>query len=98
MNELSAQDIKAMGYLYPRQLADGTWIALAKMMYTVGLVVGIDRVGYRKRFCYETATAAVLAVTAWNGQGDPPGMWIKEKPGDRFNPAWADLHRDEAIA
>ena len=47
-----------------------------------------EELGYRTRFCYPTRAQAQEALVAWDGQGDPPGAWIKEKgPGvERSNP------------
>jgi hypothetical protein len=89
--ELTAEKIIALGYEHPRQLPDGRWIAMGRLLYTTGLFVGIDRVGYKTRFCYETAPDCFAALQLWNGKGDPPGPWIKEKGagGDRINPLWA---------
>lgn len=70
-----------------RVLEDGTEIALYPQFYTCALVVDLDRIGnYKRRFCYEDAMECLLALVTWDGQGDPPGPWIKEKPGDRLGP------------
>lgn len=90
-DELTAEEIIALGYDVPRQLPDGRWIAVHRMLYTTGLFVGLDRCGYKTRFCYENFGDAVHAALTWDGNGDPPGLWIKEKGagGDRLNPEWA---------
>ena len=73
-----------------RQLPSGKWIALHPFLFTVGLLVGVERVTYERRFCYpyERVAEAVYAVKNWDGNGDPPGRWIKEKGLgiDRSNP------------
>ncbi len=56
------------------------------MMFTTGLIAGLDRYGYRTRFCYETAPEAERALAEWNGEGWPPGYWVKQKPQDVANP------------
>jgi len=76
MNE---QKIIDLGYDHPKLLASGEWAALYNFLFTVGLLVGIDEVGYRTRFCYPNRPAAEAAITQWDGHGDPPGPWIKEK-------------------
>lgn len=63
------------------------------MLYTTGLFVGLDRMGWRTRFCYEHKVDAVAALDAWDGRGDPPGPWIKEKPSDRLGPGLSDAPR-----
>lgn len=86
--DLEAIDVAAEGYRTLRRLSDGTLIGTRAMMYTTGLFVGLDRHGYRTRFCYEREADAMTACLTWDGTGDPPGLWIKEKPADRLNPAW----------
>jgi hypothetical protein len=34
----------------------------------------------------ETKAQAVSALDIWDGQGDPPGPWIKEKTSNRLGP------------
>jgi hypothetical protein len=86
---MTAEEITALEYVAPKQLpATGEWAALRRMFYTVGLFVGIDETGYRTRFCYPTMLAALVSLAEWDGSGDPPGPWIKEKGrNERNNPA-----------
>lgn len=88
-DEMTADKIAFLGYVAPRRLDDGRWVALLKMLFTTGLFVGIDQSGYQTRFCYEHMSDAIAALIEWDGIGDPPGPWIKEKPSDRLNPNWA---------
>lgn len=69
-------------------LESGEYAYVQRMLFTYGLLVGCDESGYRTRFCYEDAREAVHALLTWDGRGDPPGRWIKEKKrgGDRENP------------
>ncbi len=80
------------GYIMPRKLPTGEWVAVCQFILTWGLLVGVDRVGYRTRFCYERQKDAMLAALRWDGTGDPPGPWIKEKGAiDRLNPNLMDI-------
>jgi hypothetical protein len=77
------------GYAYVCIFPTGEVAGLQRMLFTVGLMVGIDQYGYRTRFCYKTASEAIHAIQTWDGKGDPPGLWVKEKGNgrkDRFNP------------
>lgn len=68
--------------------------ALARMYATWGLVVGLDQVGYERRYCYESHHEALAALRDWNGAegSHPGGNWIKLKgmflgrPVDMLNP------------
>ena len=61
-----------------------------RFAYTCGLIVGVtlDRVyiDYAARYCYDTAREALHALDTWDGRGDPPGEWIREKESGRFGP------------
>ncbi len=82
LNELKAHwDAYAI-----RKLSNGTIIAVGKMAFTVALYVGLEDNFYERRYCYESLTDALTALVQWDGVGDPPGPWIKEKPSERFGP------------
>lgn len=89
-DERAARRIVDLGYSAPRKLPTGEWAALTRFAFTVGLIVGIDAYGnYRARWCFEVPRDALIAPETWNGEGDPPGPWIKYKGhpgGDRSNP------------
>ena len=53
--------------------------ATMPFIFTHAIVVGLGHGGYRTRFCYERETDAVKALAEWDGEGWPPGYWIKEK-------------------
>jgi hypothetical protein len=76
------------GYLATRQLPDGRWIGVQRLLFATGLFVDLDDVGYAFRYCYETEAEAFAAMAAWDGTGEAPGDWIKRKgrDGDVTNP------------
>ena len=76
----------ANGYVRCIVLPTGEIAGLHQMLYTCGLVVGLNDFGWRTRFCYESKEEAQKALDAWDGRGDPPGPWIKSKPDDRLGP------------
>ena len=63
---------------------------LQRFIYTVGLVYGLDKIGYEGRYCFplEKAQQAVIALQLWDGKNDPPFGWIKHKGrvGEYGNP------------
>lgn len=75
------------GYSLVRLLPTGEWAGLQRMAFTCGLFVGLDETGWRTRFCFETEDEARNALSGWDGQGFPPGYWIKQKPEEIMNPA-----------
>ena len=78
--------LKRGGYKHILVMPDGTLCGLMPQLFTVGLFVGLTDTGYARRYCYEHHQDALDALMTWNGQGDPPGLWIKEKPSDRLGP------------
>jgi hypothetical protein len=84
---LVAEQIVALGYAQPRRIGD-RWCALARFNFTTALVAGIDSIGHGVRYCFEHAADAAAALAAWDGQGHPPGPWIKAKGAgiDLLNP------------
>jgi hypothetical protein len=81
--------LEKQGFVSVKQLKNGEWIGISRMLYTWGLCVGLDKFGYKKRYCYERLSDAVGAVLLYEGEGDPDGPWIKvkgEEGGDRLGP------------
>ena len=71
---------------------EGKWAGVHDQWANASINVGIDRTGYATRYCYETRQLAEAALLAWDGTGDPPGPWIKQKPQDRHGPWYEDPH------
>jgi hypothetical protein len=83
------------GYYRIKPLPGGLWLGLQQMIFTTGLFVIEGELSWRLRFCYERRADAEAALEAWDGQGDPPGPWIKEKGSGRLNPNWLRETRAE---
>lgn len=85
------QRAEELGYRPAKILANGEVAGIIQMLFTWGLFVGIDEHGYRTRFCYPTRKEAETALLIWDGLGDPPGPWIKEKGlVERMNPIFSN--------
>jgi hypothetical protein len=67
----------------------GLLCAVKDFNFTTAIVVGMDPVGYQRRYCFEHAQDARHALAAWDGRHHPDGPWIKCKGGgiDLLNPA-----------
>lgn len=81
--------LSSSGYTEIRSLNDQL-CAVKQFNYTTALVVGLDDVGYQRRYCYEHRADAQAALLGWDGREHPPGPWIKCKGGgiDLLNPAF----------
>lgn len=86
MSALTPDQSDALGYFHSRLLPSGEMAGLQAMITTTGLFVGIDADAYERRYCFEHAADAAFALATWDGTGDPPGPWIKEKPSNRLGP------------
>lgn len=79
-----------------KKMPDGSTCALYRFIFTTGLLVNYnpDEMSemYTGRYCYQSHRDALDALEAWDGQGDPPGRWIKYKGrgGERSNPNLED--------
>ncbi len=80
------------GYYNIKEL-HGKLVGLLSFALTTGLVVGIDRTGYSRRYCYEFEDEAKAALEAMDNHAEhPSGNWIKCKgtykglPVDLLNP------------
>lgn len=83
MTEKQANDL---GYYPAREIPGQGWCGIRRMVFTCGLFINLDDYGYSRRYCYGDELEAKMALSIWDGQGDPPGMWIKEKPSERLGP------------
>lgn len=89
--QLTVPEAMTLGYFPARILPDGRCAGLMRMIYTIGLCVGLTEDGVSEgRYCFEAEDAggAVVALATWDGTGDPEGDWIKWKglPAERRNP------------
>lgn len=76
------------GYSELRVLPSGPIAGLLRYVFTWGLVVGLARDGYQRRYCYEHRADALADLLAWDGKDHPSGPWIKCKGSgiDLLNP------------
>jgi hypothetical protein len=72
------QYLKTEGY-YALTTIDGKLCGLHRFAFTVGLVVGLERTGYERRYCYEAESDALESLLTWDGKDHPSGNWIKCK-------------------
>lgn len=82
------QALRENRYFQLREIEGQGVCGLQQMLFTVGLFCHLDRTGYKYRYCYPTLLDANAAIQEWDGEGHPPGPWIKRKGqgGDMPNP------------
>ena len=80
--------LKSEGYTGIKEIPGVGICGLRSFIFTTGLIIGMNEIGYFGRYCYKTSQEASDALKSWDGSGDPPGNWIKYKghEGERENP------------
>ena len=79
MIALTVDEAQLLGYRPARIMPDGSCAGVMRMNFTWGLFVDITEECNGGRYCYGTREDAEAALYAWDGVGDPPGLWIKRK-------------------
>jgi len=83
------QHLKDEGFIKLKEV-NGIIIGIYRYMFTIAIVVDIDKDGYQHRYCYpyENTMDCLMAFEIYDGTGDPIGRWIKNKGWnrDRLNP------------
>jgi len=77
--EIDKNYFEGMGYFQVRQLDDGTWVGLIPLMFTTGLCIGLDEVGYAKRYCFKEAMKAWFESMQLINFDDVPSGWIAKR-------------------
>lgn len=88
---LSPED--AEHYAAFRQLPDGRWCGVARLLYHWTLHVDIDWTGYADRYCFRHLPDALQALRDWDGTGDPGDKWHRHPASGRRR----DEHGNEWI-
>lgn len=75
VNRDLSEEVKTY-YVAMRQLPDGRWLGVHRLMFHWTLHVDVSEMGYEDRYCYDHLLVAIEAMNAWDGTGDPIG-WKK---------------------
>lgn len=74
-------------FLEVREVPGQGLCGVQRFVYTCGLLTNLTFDGpwysYAARYCYPARADALAALAAWDGLGDPPGGWVKEKVTER---------------
>lgn len=87
--------IDADRYYYLRYIPSLGLCGINKFLFTYGLVVGINEIGYDHRYCYSISShnrnSVIDYLKEWDGEGYPKGNWIKRKgSGETTNPNYIE--------
>ncbi len=66
---------------YPavRKLPDDSYACLCPLMFTTSVILGCDRWGWGKRFCFESGARALEVFEALESEDDEPTGWIARR-------------------
>lgn len=67
------------GYYRPKQLADGSWCALHRLMFTTSLIIDMSETSWYKRYCFQTEAAAINALDNLQTVDDIPTGFIASR-------------------
>lgn len=79
--------LRSQGYSNFREIPGQGLCAIMRLLFFYGLFVGITKEKYDGYYSYPFQTDCKDAIEDWNGEGDPPGYWLKYKgiDGERNN-------------
>lgn len=96
MEDSLIKQLESEGYFNLHETKNYGIVGLFRFMFTTGLVVGLDPVGYNRRYCYPTIEHAKIGLQLLLEEDkkeyplfDPPDpFWIKRKgyPYEISNP------------
>jgi len=59
------------GYTHLRMVGDLGWCGIYRFVFTFGVCISLDRVGYAGRFCFDNLPCAALFLKEWDGKEFP---------------------------
>lgn len=87
MNPEDVPEVWRDQFLALRSVPGRGLCGVQRFIFTRGLLTDLSFDGlsydYSARYCYPRASDALSALATWDGQGDPPEGWVKEKISER---------------
>jgi len=71
--------LKSNDYFQVRQLPDGSYAALYKLMFTTAICSGLDAYGWKYRWCFEDPSIAEQELLKMNLVDDVPTGYIAHR-------------------
>lgn len=64
-----------------RQLDDGTYVALSRLAFTVGLFIGVGPITpFERRYCFQSLGVALAEYNELKTGQDVPSGWVARRP------------------
>lgn len=90
--------LASCGFSHLGELEGRGLCGIHPQIFTHAIAYGIDEEGnIEGRYCFTERIDAVIALSLWDGKGDPSGDWIKHKgqSGEYRNPKLPKNPREE---
>ena len=75
-------------FMVVREVPGRGLCGIQRFIFSCGLLTDLRFDGafydYKARYCYPLASEALRGLAEWDGTGDPPGEWLKEKVSERM--------------
>ncbi len=72
--------VQDAGYDGAQRLPDGSYAVLSRLLTTLGICLGVDKVGWARRYCYKDTVECLAAWQALESRADEPTGWIARRP------------------
>lgn len=69
------------GYFNVRELSDGTFAALYRLMFTTAICTGLDEMGWAYRWCFDDPVLAATELSRIEAMDDEPVGYIARRWG-----------------
>ena len=73
--------LDSQGYTHIKEIPGRGLCGFRDFMFTIGVCHDLDEDGFGGRWCYPRSRMvdALIVLDIWDGEGDPPGPWVKYK-------------------
>lgn len=75
----SALNNPSNNYIKWRQLQDGTYVAMIRLLFTMAIVTDVDVCGYSNRFCFDDEELAFREFDRLENIDSEPVGWIARR-------------------
>lgn len=72
--------LESNDYTEIRKLPDGTWVGLTPLLFSVGLCIGLDPIGWARRYDYDNIALARAEIRKLERGDEVPAGWIDRRP------------------
>lgn len=80
-DDFTRRMLAELGFVGAKRLADGTYVGVQRLMFTLAICVGTtERSPYQRRYCYDDAAECLGQFAAIRNCDDTPSGYIAYRP------------------